>query len=146
MEERLQKILSRAGYGSRRTCEELIAKGAAYPCFCTRERLEELREQQKAAKSALLGYDGPVTPEPPTLVGLLTFLVRWTKSIKCGPQLLAGSGYPNAAGGPPVPTACSGAPPPPSAAPRPDGRRATPLDNSTHARTRATTAPATLQR
>ena len=27
MEERLQKILSRAGYGSRRSCEELIAKG-----------------------------------------------------------------------------------------------------------------------
>ncbi len=27
MEERLQKILSRAGYGSRRACEELIAKG-----------------------------------------------------------------------------------------------------------------------
>ena len=27
MEERLQKILSRAGFGSRRTCEELIAKG-----------------------------------------------------------------------------------------------------------------------
>ncbi len=27
MEERLQKILSRAGFGSRRACEELIAKG-----------------------------------------------------------------------------------------------------------------------
>jgi 23S rRNA pseudouridine2605 synthase len=27
MEERLQKILSRAGYGSRRACEDLIAKG-----------------------------------------------------------------------------------------------------------------------
>jgi 23S rRNA pseudouridine2605 synthase len=27
MEERLQKILSQAGYGSRRACEELIAKG-----------------------------------------------------------------------------------------------------------------------
>lgn len=27
MEERIQKILSRAGYGSRRACEELIAKG-----------------------------------------------------------------------------------------------------------------------
>ena len=27
MEERLQKILSRAGYGSRRACEELIKKG-----------------------------------------------------------------------------------------------------------------------
>ena len=27
MEERLQKILSRAGYGSRRACEKLIANG-----------------------------------------------------------------------------------------------------------------------
>jgi len=27
MEERLQKILARAGYGSRRTCEELITSG-----------------------------------------------------------------------------------------------------------------------
>jgi glutamyl-tRNA synthetase len=37
--------------------EELVSKGAAYPCFCTRERLDELRAQQKAAKSRL-GYDG----------------------------------------------------------------------------------------
>ena len=27
MEERLQKILAKAGYGSRRSCEELITKG-----------------------------------------------------------------------------------------------------------------------
>ena len=27
MEERLQKILARAGYGSRRACDELIASG-----------------------------------------------------------------------------------------------------------------------
>jgi len=27
MAERLQKFLSRAGYGSRRACEDLIAKG-----------------------------------------------------------------------------------------------------------------------
>ena len=27
MKKRLQKILSRAGYGSRRGCEDLIAKG-----------------------------------------------------------------------------------------------------------------------
>ena len=36
---------------------ELIARGAAYRCFCTRERLEALREEQRAAK-AQLGYDG----------------------------------------------------------------------------------------
>ena len=35
---------------------ELVAKGAAYPCFCTRHRLEALRAEQKAAK-ARLGYD-----------------------------------------------------------------------------------------
>ena len=37
--------------------EELVAKGAAYPCFCSRERLDELRAEQKAAKGRL-GYDG----------------------------------------------------------------------------------------
>jgi glutamyl-tRNA synthetase len=37
--------------------EELLRRGAAYPCFCTRERLEALREEQKARK-ANLGYDG----------------------------------------------------------------------------------------
>jgi glutamyl-tRNA synthetase len=36
--------------------EQLVAKGAAYPCFCTRERLEELRAKQKAAKGRF-GYD-----------------------------------------------------------------------------------------
>jgi glutamyl-tRNA synthetase len=35
----------------------LIAKGAAYRCFCTPERLTELRAQQKAAKGDM-GYDG----------------------------------------------------------------------------------------
>jgi glutamyl-tRNA synthetase len=34
----------------------LIDRGGAYPCFCTAERLAELREQQKAAKQAI-GYD-----------------------------------------------------------------------------------------
>jgi glutamyl-tRNA synthetase len=37
--------------------EVLVAKGAAYPCFCTRERLDTLRAEQKAAKGRL-GYDG----------------------------------------------------------------------------------------
>jgi glutamyl-tRNA synthetase len=36
--------------------EELVAKGGAYPCFCTRERLEALRAEQKEAKGRL-GYD-----------------------------------------------------------------------------------------
>jgi len=38
--------------------QELVAKGAAYPCFCTAERLAALREEQKAAKAAVMGYDG----------------------------------------------------------------------------------------
>jgi glutamyl-tRNA synthetase len=37
--------------------EQLVANGAAYPCFCTRERLDALRAEQRAAK-AQLGYDG----------------------------------------------------------------------------------------
>ena len=37
--------------------EMLVASGHAYPCFCTRDRLEELRAEQKAAKGRF-GYDG----------------------------------------------------------------------------------------
>jgi len=36
---------------------KLVASGRAYPCFCTRERLDELRAEQKAAKGRF-GYDG----------------------------------------------------------------------------------------
>jgi glutamyl-tRNA synthetase len=42
----------------REHAEELVGKGAAYPCFCTPERLEKLREEQKAQKASVLGYDG----------------------------------------------------------------------------------------
>lgn len=35
----------------------LVDRAAAYPCFCTRERLETLRAEQKAAKTQF-GYDG----------------------------------------------------------------------------------------
>jgi len=38
--------------------EELVRRGAAYPCFCTPERLAALREEQKARKASVLGYDG----------------------------------------------------------------------------------------
>jgi len=37
--------------------EELVQRGAAYACFCTRERLDALREEQKARKLNF-GYDG----------------------------------------------------------------------------------------
>ena len=41
----------------REHAEELVRRGAAYPCFCARERLDALREEQKARK-ANFGYDG----------------------------------------------------------------------------------------
>jgi glutamyl-tRNA synthetase len=37
--------------------QRLVASGDAYPCFCTRERLDELRAEQKRSKQQL-GYDG----------------------------------------------------------------------------------------
>jgi glutamyl-tRNA synthetase len=36
----------------------LVQKGAAYPCFCTAERLDTLRAEQKARKASVFGYDG----------------------------------------------------------------------------------------
>ena len=42
----------------REHAETLIERGAAYPCFCTPQRLEALREEQKAQKASVLGYDG----------------------------------------------------------------------------------------
>ncbi len=41
----------------REHAERLIETGSAYPCFCTRERLEALRAEQKRQKLPL-GYDG----------------------------------------------------------------------------------------
>ena len=41
-----------------RYANELIDVGAAYRCFCTPERLAELRETQKREKRSTLGYDG----------------------------------------------------------------------------------------
>ena len=42
----------------REHAEQLVSAGAAYPCFCTKQRLDALREQQRAQKLASLGYDG----------------------------------------------------------------------------------------
>jgi len=36
----------------------LVENGSAYRCFCTSERLKQLREEQRAAKSPFMGYDG----------------------------------------------------------------------------------------
>lgn len=41
----------------RRYAHELIEKGYAYYCFCSEERLEALREEQKNSKSDHQGYD-----------------------------------------------------------------------------------------
>jgi glutamyl-tRNA synthetase len=50
----------------REHAERLVAAGSAYPCFCTRERLEALREEQRKAKVAhALGYDGHCRTVPP---------------------------------------------------------------------------------
>ncbi|HVO10992.1 MAG TPA: glutamate--tRNA ligase [Vicinamibacteria bacterium] len=49
----------------REHASELVRRGAAYPCFCTRERLETLREEQKARKQNL-GYDGRCRALAPT--------------------------------------------------------------------------------
>ncbi len=37
--------------------DELLAKGEAYKCFCTPERLDKLREEQAARKAERTGYD-----------------------------------------------------------------------------------------
>ncbi|MCA8974952.1 MAG: glutamate--tRNA ligase, partial [Planctomycetes bacterium] len=42
----------------RAVLERLLASGHAYPCFCTTERMDAVRAEQKASKSSFLGYDG----------------------------------------------------------------------------------------
>lgn len=49
----------------RDTAEKLISEGKAYRCYCTRERLAQLREEQQRQKLSI-GYDGHcrrLTPE-----------------------------------------------------------------------------------
>lgn len=40
-----------------RAVQTLLDEGAAYRCFCTRERLDELRKRQQAEKAGFVGYD-----------------------------------------------------------------------------------------
>jgi glutamyl-tRNA synthetase len=42
----------------RQQVDVLLTTGKAYRCFCTKERLDEVRKQQIAAKQSTLGYDG----------------------------------------------------------------------------------------
>jgi len=41
----------------RRYAMDLVERGAAYPCFCTPERLAALREEQRRRKLSTMGYD-----------------------------------------------------------------------------------------
>jgi len=41
-----------------RRASALLERGEAYRCFCTKERLDELRKRQIEAKQSHLGYDG----------------------------------------------------------------------------------------
>lgn len=38
--------------------KDLVRRGLAYPCFCSKEKLEEIHAEQVATKSSLLGYGG----------------------------------------------------------------------------------------
>src|SRR5215213_7915693 len=38
--------------------QELLTKGHAYPCFCTPERLDQMRKEQEAQKVDRVKYDG----------------------------------------------------------------------------------------
>ncbi|MBC8453601.1 glutamate--tRNA ligase [PVC group bacterium] len=49
----------------REHCTKLVESGKAYPCFCTPERLKDLRKQQETAKDGSQGYDGLCTGIPP---------------------------------------------------------------------------------
>lgn len=40
------------------TAAQLLESGHAYRCYCSPERIEQVRAEQKAAKSSFLGYDG----------------------------------------------------------------------------------------
>lgn len=40
------------------TAQQLLASGHAYRCYCSAQRIEQVRERQKAEKSSFLGYDG----------------------------------------------------------------------------------------
>ncbi len=46
--------------------EQLVKEDKAYRCYCSSERLDQVRAQQKASKSSIIGYDGhcrDLTPE-----------------------------------------------------------------------------------
>ena len=42
----------------RKNAMDLVERGQAYPCFCTADRLTQLRQKQTAEKTSVMGYDG----------------------------------------------------------------------------------------
>ncbi len=66
--ERLQKVLARAGYGSRRACEELIAKGRVTINGAVAELGQRVQIGDDAATSDRVGVDGVPVGILPDLV------------------------------------------------------------------------------
>ncbi|MDR1239953.1 MAG: glutamate--tRNA ligase [Treponema sp.] len=50
-------VQSKRTAGYQQYAEELLAAGRAYPCFCSAERLDEIRREREAAHSGETGYD-----------------------------------------------------------------------------------------
>ena len=65
----------------------LLENGQAYRCFCTRERLEQLRKQQKQNRDTTLGYDGRCRHlSADTIEGKLTAQTPHVVRLKVPPQ------------------------------------------------------------
>lgn len=80
-EERLQKILSRAGLGSRRACEELITAGRVM----VNGRIAELGMKADPQKDRILVDGSPVKP-PEELVYIALYKPRGTLSAVTAPD------------------------------------------------------------
>ena len=82
MEERLQKILARAGYGSRRSCEELISAGRVR----VNGQAVGLGDKADAAKDKIT-LDGRLVTQAETLVYVALYKPRGVISTVSDPEL-----------------------------------------------------------
>jgi 23S rRNA pseudouridine2605 synthase len=82
MEERLQKILARAGYGSRRSCEELISAGRVR----VHGRTAVLGEKADAAKDQI-SVDGRLVKKAEQLIYIALYKPRGVISTVTDPEL-----------------------------------------------------------
>ena len=82
MEERLQKILARAGYGSRRSCEELISAGRVR----VNGQAVRLGDKADAAKDKITLDGRPIT-QAETLVYVALYKPRGVISTVSDPEL-----------------------------------------------------------